>query len=290
MPILQYKIHTVETVKSTNSTVKALAKEGAPEGYVLAASGQTNGRGRLNRVFFSPKGTGLYVSILLRPECDLPPYALTCMSAAALCETIEDFHITCGIKWVNDIYIEGKKAAGILVESAMDRDGSYLYAVVGIGVNVFPPADGFPPELADKATSIFQTEPDEELRKQFMKRLLLRFKRYYEQLPKITFHELYRNHLVGIGSEVLVSEADGVRYGHVEISEVAIVLGHLLARLGEILLRDGVVVEPADRVPPRIPAERLAQIRRLGVLVALEKVLLDLAALPLLDHHRHRDL
>ena len=59
MPSLQYKLHTVDSVKSTNTTVKALAKEGAPEGYVLAAASQTNGRGRLNRVFFSPKGTGL---------------------------------------------------------------------------------------------------------------------------------------------------------------------------------------------------------------------------------------
>ena len=58
MATLSYKIHTVESVKSTNSTVKALAKDGAPEGYVLTASMQTNGRGRLNRVFFSPKGTG----------------------------------------------------------------------------------------------------------------------------------------------------------------------------------------------------------------------------------------
>ena len=213
MSVLQYKVHTVDTVKSTNSTVKALAKDGAPQGYVLAASGQTNGRGRLNRVFFSPKGTGLYLSILLRPDCDLPPYALTCMSAVALCETIEDFRISCGIKWVNDVYIEGKKAAGILVESAMDSDGSFLYAVVGIGVNLFPPEEGFPKDIEDKATSVFQTKPDEEIRKQFLKRLLLRFKRYYEQLPSITFHDLYRERLVGIGAEVLVSEADGVRYG-----------------------------------------------------------------------------
>lgn len=213
MAVLTYKVHTVETVKSTNSTVKALAKDGAPEGYVLTASSQTNGRGRLNRVFFSPKGTGLYLSILLRPDCDLPPYALTCMSAVALCETIEEFRIPCGIKWVNDVYTENRKAAGILVESAFNPDGSFLYAVVGIGVNLFWPEEGFPENIADKATALFHTSPDEELRRQFFRRLLIRFKRYYEQLPNITFFESYRDRLIGIGSKVLVSEPDGMRYG-----------------------------------------------------------------------------
>lgn len=213
MAQLQYKIHTVDSVKSTNSTVKSLAKDGAPDGYVLVAASQTNGRGRLNRVFFSPKGTGLYLSILLRPEYTLPPYALTCLSAVALCDTIADYHIPCGIKWVNDVYSDGKKVAGILVESALNQDGSFLYAVVGIGVNLFPPEDGFPAQIADKATFLFDTEQDEELRKQFLKRLLRRFKRYYEQLPVISFFDSYRDRLTGIGSKVLVSEPDGMRYG-----------------------------------------------------------------------------
>ncbi len=213
MEPLQYKVHSVDSVKSTNSTVKALARDGAPEGYVLVASSQTNGRGRLNRVFFSPKGTGLYMSILLRPGCMLPPYALTCMSAVALCDTIGDYRIDPGIKWVNDVYVQNKKAAGILVESAMDQDGSFLYAVVGIGVNLFPPEGGFPAGIADTATALFPSAPDEELRKQFLRRFLLRFKRYYEQLPEITFFDSYRERLIGIGTKVLVSEPDGMRYG-----------------------------------------------------------------------------
>ena len=213
MSLLSYKIHTVETVKSTNSSVKALAKNGAPEGYVLAALSQTNGRGRLNRVFFSPKDTGLYISILLRPSFSLAPYALTCMSAVALSETILEFGIDNKIKWVNDIYVNGKKAAGILVESAMNQDGSFCYAVVGIGVNLFPPENGFPSNIADKATALFDVPPDEEIRKRFLKHLLLRFKRYYEQLPEITFFEQYRERLIGIGSKVLVSEPDGMEYG-----------------------------------------------------------------------------
>lgn len=213
MTSLTYKVHTVETVKSTNSSVKALAKEGAPEGYVLVASGQTNGRGRLNRVFFSPKGTGLYVSILLRPTFALSPYALTCLSAVALSDTVLEFGVDCGIKWVNDIYVQNRKVAGILVESAMDQDGSFQYAVVGIGVNLFPPEGGFPEMIADKAAALFDVPYDEELRKRFLKRLLLRFKRYYEQLPVITFYDTYRDRMIGIGGKVLVAEPDGMRYG-----------------------------------------------------------------------------
>lgn len=213
MSALQYQVHAVDTVKSTNTSVKTLAKEGAPEGYVLVASAQTNGRGRLNRVFFSPKGTGLYVSILLRPACTLPPYALTCMAAVALSETMEDFKVPCGIKWVNDVYVGGKKAAGILVESAMDQQGGFLYAVVGIGVNLFPPKEGFPGLIAETATSVFETQPNEERKKQFLKRLLQRFKLYYDQLPDIGFFERYRDRLIGIGNRVTVSSPDGIRYG-----------------------------------------------------------------------------
>lgn len=212
MPVLSYRIHTIDSVKSTNSAVKALAKDGAPEGYVLSAASQTNGRGRLNRVFFSPKGTGLYVSILLRPDCILAPYALTCMSAVALSDTIAEFGIDCRIKWVNDIYMKDKKAAGILVESVLNPDGSFLYAVVGIGVNLFPPEDGFPSNIADKTAALFNMPADEELRKRFLKRLLIRFKRYYEQLPEISFYDTYKDRLTGIGSRVLVSEPDGMRY------------------------------------------------------------------------------
>ncbi len=210
---LNYKVHAVDSVKSTNTAVKALAKDGAPEGYVLVASSQTNGRGRLNRVFFSPKDSGLYVSILLRPSMPLPPYALTCMSAVALCETIESFRVTSNIKWVNDVYVQNKKAAGILVESALDPIGAFQYAVVGVGVNLYFPDGGFPKSIEQTATAVFDGTPDEEQRRQFLKRFLLRFKRYYEQLPEISYLESYRERLIGLGRRVLVSEPDGMHYG-----------------------------------------------------------------------------
>lgn len=210
---LQYEVHTVESVKSTNTTLKALAKNGVPEGYVLCAAQQTAGRGRMNRVFYSPRGTGLYCSILLRPECPLPPAALTCLSAVAVFDTIRSFDLPCGIKWVNDLYMHDKKACGILVESASKSNGMFSYAIAGIGVNLFTPSDGFPKAIAEKAGSVFDCEPNDDLRKAFLKRMLLRFKHYYDQLPSLSFSETYRQNQICIGKPVLFSAPGGMLRG-----------------------------------------------------------------------------
>ena len=84
---MQYELHFVDTIDSTNNAVKALAQAGASEGFVLIADHQTAGRGRLGRSFYSPSGSGLYLSILLRPEGAIPPASLTCLTAAAAAET-----------------------------------------------------------------------------------------------------------------------------------------------------------------------------------------------------------
>lgn len=210
---LQFELHTVESIKSTNTALKSLAKDGAPEGYVLCALQQTAGRGRMNRVFFSPKGTGLYVSILLRPKAPLSPAALTCLSAVAVFDTIRSFDLPCGIKWVNDLYMRGKKVCGILVEGAVKQNGELSYAVAGIGVNLFKPSGGFPEAIADKADTVFSCEPDDELRRQFLKRLLLHFKHYYDQLPALTFSETYRNNQLCLGKTVLFSAEGGMHRG-----------------------------------------------------------------------------
>ena len=200
---LCYELHTVESIKSTNTTLKAWAKDGAKEGVVLAAYQQTNGRGRLNRAFFSPKDTGLYVSILLRPTIPLPPSALTCLSAVAVTDVLESFHVPAAIKWVNDVYMDGKKAVGILTEGSVRPDGLYDYAVVGIGVNLFPPQEGFPDSIRDTATAVFSGAPDAALRETFLNRLLESFRLYYEALPALTFADTYRRKQCIFGRSIL---------------------------------------------------------------------------------------
>lgn len=154
---LSYRVeHVIETA-STNDDLKRRAKQGAPEGLVLVANRQTGGRGRLGRSFFSPEGCGLYASVLLRPRIPLSDVSrITCYVAVVLWRAVrEQARGDVGIKWVNDIYRDGKKVCGILTESAADADGMASYAVVGFGVNLNPPRDGFPPEIAGTAGSVY---------------------------------------------------------------------------------------------------------------------------------------
>lgn len=150
---------------STNALLRQRAAEGAREGCVILSNQQTQGRGRLGREFYSPPDTGVYMSLLLRPR-DLEPsqaVKITTMAAVAACRAIEAVSGKhAAIKWVNDIFLSGKKVCGILTEGSYNLETGKLGDVVlGIGFNVYPPAGGFPEELADIAGSIFQNQVDE---------------------------------------------------------------------------------------------------------------------------------
>lgn len=148
-----YKITVENTVTSTNTIMKESAKNGAEEFSVLIASHQSSGRGRLGKTFHSPDNTGLYMSILLRPGENSNPLFIT-TDAAVCCARV--FERMSGknayIKWVNDIYIDNKKVCGILTEGTAGKNG---YAVLGIGVNITPPPDGFPEDIKDRAGCVF---------------------------------------------------------------------------------------------------------------------------------------
>lgn len=151
------KIIVLDETDSTNNEAKKLAAEGAVHGTVVIADSQTAGRGRLDRRFVSPAGKGLYMSVIIRPDLDLK-FAPMITSAAAVAVAIAAENI-CGcevqIKWVNDLYMNGKKICGILTESAVKPDGKSLeYAVVGIGVNVRSISDQLDDELKLRASSI----------------------------------------------------------------------------------------------------------------------------------------
>ena len=149
---------------STNALLKARADQGAPEGTVLVAASQTLGRGRLGRKFYSPADTGVYLSALLRR--DWPPAAarcLTTLAAAAAAQAVEQVSgRKAGIKWVNDIFIEGKKVCGILTEAAFRlEEGTLDYAVLGVGFNAYTPEGGFPPEIASIAGSVYEARRED---------------------------------------------------------------------------------------------------------------------------------
>ncbi len=140
-------------VGSTNDLVAARGARGEAEGFVLVADSQTAGRGRRGRTWYSPPGSGLYASVLLKPPAEAVGL-LTLAAAVALCEAVrESTALAVEIKWPNDLLAPGgrRKLAGILVEGS--ASGSRVeYAVLGFGINVGPSA--YPPEIRDRATSL----------------------------------------------------------------------------------------------------------------------------------------
>ena len=153
----RWQITDTEETASTNGDLKLLAQQGAPHGRVLLAKRQTAGRGRMGRSFFSPDGTGLYLSVLLRPDCSAEECGrITQTAAVAALRAAQKFcEDEIQIKWVNDLYRNGKKICGILTEGEADpTTGKLSYAVVGAGFNLCPPQEGFPPELTKIAGSL----------------------------------------------------------------------------------------------------------------------------------------
>lgn len=154
---LKARVAVFSSLASTNTTAKQMAAEGAENGLVVIAERQSMGRGRLGRAFFSPDGTGLYMSLIVRRP--MPPALSTRLTTAAAVAVSQAVEAVCSrradIKWVNDIYLDGKKACGILTEGGISPDATLEYAVIGIGVNIAPPDGGFPPDIADIATAVF---------------------------------------------------------------------------------------------------------------------------------------
>ena len=143
------------SLPSTNDTAKELAMAGAAAGTTVIAEKQTMGKGRNGRSFYSPPACGIYLSMILRPSISLSQLLLlTSGVAVASAKAIEEVNdCSVEIKWVNDLYLRGKKVAGILLESALGG-GVTDYVVAGIGVNVTEPEEGFPAELAEKAGAV----------------------------------------------------------------------------------------------------------------------------------------
>ncbi len=145
-----------DTLQSTNITAVALAKNGAAEGTVVVAERQEGGKGRMKRIWSSPKG-GLWFTIILRPQID-PQYVaqVTLLAGVAVAKALRKLYETedVMIKWPNDLLLRGKKVCGILSEMQLDEEGNVDYAVVGIGINVSLTKDAFSKDLQDVATSL----------------------------------------------------------------------------------------------------------------------------------------
>jgi biotin--[acetyl-coA-carboxylase] ligase len=203
-------ISVFSSVTSTNTILKEMAEQGAKEGTVIIAEEQTAGRGRTGKQFYSPKGTGIYISILLRP--DIPAEEslfLTTSAAVATARAIEDVSDKRSlIKWVNDIYLEDKKTCGILTEGAFNVEtGKLDYAIVGIGINVCIPDGGFPDNIKDIATAIFDKQTDSiNKRSILIANLLDYFMEYYKDFKSKSYVKEYIERSMIIGKTITVIE------------------------------------------------------------------------------------
>ncbi len=197
-------------VDSTNTLARDLAASGAPEGTVIFADTQRQGRGRMGRQFFSPKDSGLYMSMILRPDTTATPLHITTAAAVAVAEAIEEIAgVPSSIKWVNDVYCRGKKVCGILTEGAIAHD--LQYAVLGIGINVFSPEGGFPSEIDSRAGAVFdgKTPPTAYLREELAAAIIARFWGYYKALSAKAFLPPYRKRDLLKGRAVEVLDLNG---------------------------------------------------------------------------------
>ena len=207
---LELNLTVLPTAPSTNALVREKANQGCPEGRVIIACEQTAGRGRYGRQFFSPADTGVYLSLLLRPMAYSPKQAtcLTAAAAAAMCQAIEA--VTGqqpGIKWVNDIFLHGKKVCGILTEAAVGLEtGALDYMVLGAGVNLYPPTAGFPEDIQPIAGSVLERSCP-EAKNRLVGEFLNRFWYFYTHPECRAYLEDYRARSLAIGQNVTVLSA-----------------------------------------------------------------------------------
>ena len=205
-------------VDSTNTRCIEKAEEGESEGYVAVAGTQSAGRGRRGKAFFSPAESGIYMSILLRPVGLTENQVLhfTTMAAAAVSEAIEDVSgKKAEIKWVNDVFIDGKKVCGILSEASYGINTAKLeYVIVGIGINAYEPAGGFPSSISDIAGCVFD-EPSAGLKNRLAAEVLNRFMAYYEHLPETPYSDEYIKRSMVTGKDITVHKGKEMIKAHV---------------------------------------------------------------------------
>lgn len=202
-----------KALDSTNTYAKELARNGAPEGTVIIAEQQSAGRGRLGRTFYSPKDSGLYFSLILRPNCPADQLMhLTCAVAVAACDAIEQ---TCGlrpgIKWINDLTIQNKKLGGILTELVFTGDRTVSAAVIGIGINCRTTV--FPEELKNLACCLEEVDPGI-----LAANLILSLETMNHQLfsHRKQIMERYRQNCVTLGKMVRVISSQSTETGLAE--------------------------------------------------------------------------
>lgn len=217
-------IHYQESVDSTQKVAQHLANENVPEGTVVIAEEQLSGRGRMGRQFHSPKFTGIWMSLILRPNIPLPKAPqLTLLTAVAVVQAIEEqTGITPEIKWPNDILLNGKKLTGILTELQAEADRIHS-VIIGIGINVNQQLIDFPEELHSIATSLAIEKGKKISRSSLVRTFFEKFEKLYIYYLEEGFYPiklLWESYAISIGKHIkartLTSVIEGKALGITE--------------------------------------------------------------------------
>ena len=194
-----------------------MALSGAPHGTVLVAGYQTNGHGRLGRSFHSPENVGVYLTVLLRPNCNPQELMhLTCATAVAMCDATESAAgFRPGIKWTNDLVSGRKKLGGILTGLGLRPDGTVDYAIIGIGINCCQGPQDFPPDISDMAASLAMIAEKEIDRARVAAAMMEALWHMGDTLltEKDVMLQRYRRDCITLGQDVVLVRGDEKRYG-----------------------------------------------------------------------------
>ena len=200
------------SLESTNKTAKEMALSGSSHGTAIFADSQTGGRGRHGRAFFSPPGHGIYMSLILHPMQMRfeTPTIVTAFAAVSVCEAIESVSTKkAGIKWVNDVFIDGKKVCGILTEAVTQiESGSIQWIVVGIGINFKKPEAGFPEDIRHIAGSVFMDGKPSVTRNRLAAEIVNRIATPEATHDSADILGRYKSHMFILGKRITVHAAD----------------------------------------------------------------------------------
>ncbi|MBO5857173.1 MAG: biotin--[acetyl-CoA-carboxylase] ligase [Clostridia bacterium] len=210
----EIEINILDSVTSTNTLLKEQGKN-KEEWCTFVASSQTGGKGRLGRSFYSPESSGVYFSVLLKPQLEIQKAILiTTAAAVAVTRTLEILGCeNSQIKWVNDIFVNGKKVCGILTESVINTETKKIdFAVLGIGINLVKPKEEFPEDIKNIAGAVFSADTP-FIKERFVAEFLNEFYKIYVNLASADFMKEYKDKCFCLGREVSVISCDTIRQG-----------------------------------------------------------------------------
>ena len=204
-------IEVYKSIDSTNTEAKKRAVSFASHGSVIISEEQTAGRGRRGRSFFSPKGLGIYMSFILRPDVNSQDSVLiTTATSVAVSRAIEKVTgIKCQIKWVNDLYYQNKKVCGILTEAVSNFETGEIDSIIlGIGVNFCFDTDTLPNDLKDIAGSLYTTKPESVTRNMLCAHIINEVMTICDHLNERVFLTEYKEKSMVLGKMVYVIGQD----------------------------------------------------------------------------------